>query len=114
VARKVETVLIDDLDGSKADGTIRFGLDGAEYEIDLNAAHADELRKSARQYIEAGRKASVTGRGSARGSARPASAGSGPDSSEVRAWAKGQGFEVRERGRMPAEVVVKFQAATDA
>ena len=114
MATKVETVLIDDLDGGKADATIGFSLDGAEYEIDLSAAHADELRAAARQYIEAGRKISTSARGSSRGSARRASAGGGPTSSEVRDWARGQGYEVKERGRMPAELVVKFQAATDA
>jgi hypothetical protein len=110
VAQKIETIFIDDLDGSTADTTIRFGLDGADYEIDLNAAHADELRKAAERYIEAGRKVSGSVRRAARGSARR----SGPISSEVREWAKDQGYEVKERGRMPAELVVKFQAATEA
>lgn len=40
MAQKIQTVFIDDLDGSDAEGTVRFGLDGAEYEIDLNAEHA--------------------------------------------------------------------------
>jgi len=113
VAKKVETVFIDDVDGSKADTTICFALDGAEYEIDLSAAHADELRSAMKQYTEAGRKASTSARESARASARRAAASSGPSSAEVRDWAKGQGFEVKERGRIPAELVVKFQAATD-
>ena len=37
MAQKVQTLYVDDLDGSEAEGTIRFGLDGTEYEIDLNA-----------------------------------------------------------------------------
>jgi len=114
VAKKVETVFIDDLDGSNADTTIRFALDGAEYEIDLNAAHADELRKTTKQYTEAGRKISTSARRSTRGSTRLTPASGGPSSSEVRDWAKDQGYEVKERGRIPAELVVKFQAATDA
>jgi hypothetical protein len=44
VAQKIQTLFIDDLDGSAAEGTVRFGLDGTEYEIDLNAGHAKELR----------------------------------------------------------------------
>jgi hypothetical protein len=44
VARKIQTLLIDDLDGSTAEGSVRFGLDGTEYEVDLNAGHARELR----------------------------------------------------------------------
>ena len=59
MARKVQTFLIDDLDGSEADGTIRFGLDGVDYEIDLNAAHAGELRDILASYAAAGRK--ITG-----------------------------------------------------
>jgi hypothetical protein len=114
VAQKVLTVFVDDLDGSTADTTIRFALDGAEYEIDLNAAHADELRTAAKQYIDAGRKISSSARRPARGSARRAAASGGPSSSEVRDWAKDQGYDVKERGRIPAELVVKFQAATDA
>jgi len=113
VAKKVETVLLDDLDGSKADTTIRFDLDGVEYEIDLSATHADDLRKVAEPYVEAGRKISASSRRSTRSNTRRASASGGPTSSEVRNWAKGQGFEVKERGRMPAELVIKFQAATE-
>jgi len=114
VAQKVETVFTDDLDGSNADTTIRFALDGVEYEIDLNAAHASELRTAAKQYIEGARKISASARRPARGSARRAPASGGPNSSEVRDWAKDQGYEVKERGRIPAELVIKFQAATDA
>jgi len=114
VAQKIETVFIDDLDGSEASTTIRFGLDGAEFEIDLNAAHADELRQTAERYMQAGRKVGSGARRTVRGGARRGAASSGPSSSEVRDWAKGHGYDVKERGRIPAELVVKFQAATDA
>ena len=40
VAQTIQAVLTDDLDGSSAAGTVRFGLDGTEYEIDLTAEHA--------------------------------------------------------------------------
>ena len=113
MARKIETVLSDDLDGSTADTTIRFGLDGTDYEIDLNTTHADQLRKTADRYIQAGRRVSSSARRTTRGSARRSGASSGPSSSEVRDWAKSQGLDVKERGRIPAELVVKFQAATD-
>jgi hypothetical protein len=113
VAQKVETVFIDDLDGSTADTTIRFGLDGAEYEIDLSTAHADELRKATAQFIGAGRKVSSSARRTTRSSTRRSPASSEPSSSEVRDWAKSRGYDVKERGRIPAGLVVKFQAATD-
>jgi hypothetical protein len=46
MAQKVQTLFIDDLDGTEADGTVRFGLDGTEYEIDLNAEHTQQLREA--------------------------------------------------------------------
>jgi hypothetical protein len=109
VAQKVQVQLIDDLDGSEADGTVRFGLDGTEYEIDLSAGHAQELRGALARYAGAARRAGGGGRRPARAGRRaPASA---LDPTEVREWAKAQGIEVKDRGRVPAELVVKFEAA---
>ena len=56
MAQKIQTLFIDDLDGSEAAGTVRFGLDGTEYEIDLSTAHSDELRKALEQYVRHGRR----------------------------------------------------------
>ena len=111
VAQKIQTLFIDDLDGSEAEGTIRFGLDGTEYEIDLNAEHAQALRDVLARYVHAARKPRGGARRPARGG-RQASAG-GVDSTEVREWAKAQGIAVKDRGRVPAELVVKFKAATE-
>ena len=111
MAQKIQTLLIDDLDGSEAEGTIRFGLDGTEYEIDLNAEHAQALRDVLARYVHAARRARGGARRPARGG-RQASAG-GVDSTEVREWAKAQGIAVKDRGRVPAELVVKFKAATE-
>lgn len=111
MAQKIQTLFIDDIDGSEAEGTVRFGLDGAEYEIDLNAKHADALRKALAQYVEAARRGSGSGaRRPVRGGRRPSA--SGLNSTEVRDWAKSQGMEVKDRGRVPAELIVKFKAAT--
>lgn len=66
MAQKVQTLFIDDLDGSEADGTVRIGLDGTDYEIDLNAEHTRQLRDALARYISAARRA----RGSIR--SRPA------------------------------------------
>ena len=111
MAQKIQTLFIDDLDGSEAEGTIRFGLDGTEYEIDLNAEHAQALRDALARYVRAARRAGGGARRPARGGRR-ASAG-GVDSTEVREWAKAQGIDVKDRGRVPAELVVKFKAATE-
>ena len=110
MAQKVQTLFIDDIDGSTAEETIRFGLDGTDYEIDLNAEHAQKLRDALAAYVRAGRRVSRTSRRPTRGG-RKGSA-SGLNTTEVREWAKTQGIEVKDRGRVPAELVVKFQAAT--
>jgi len=110
VAQKIHTLFIDDLDGSEAEDTIRFALDGTEYEIDLNAEHAQALRDALGRYVQAARRAGGGARRPARSGHR-ASAG-GVDSTEVREWAKAQGIDVKDRGRVPAELVVKFKAAT--
>ena len=113
MAQKVQTLLIDDLDGGEADGTVRFGLDGAEYEIDLSAGHAEALRTALAPYVSAARRAPGTAaRRPGRGGRRAASAGA-PDPTAVREWAKSQGIEVKDRGRVPAELVVKFKAAME-
>ena len=103
MAQKIQTLFIDDIDGSEAEGTVRFALDGAEYEIDLNAKHADALRKALAKYIDAARRSSGSARRSARGGRRASA--SGVNTTEVREWAKAQGIEVKDRGRVPAELV---------
>ena len=112
MAQKIQTLFVDDLDGSEAEGTVRFGLDGTEYEIDLNARHAKELRNALARYAAAGRRA-----GASTSTRRPARSGrkaqpNALNTTEVREWAKTQGIDVKDRGRVPAELVVKFKAAT--
>ncbi len=111
MAQKIQTVFVDDLDGSEAEGTVRFGLDGSEYEIDLNAGHAQALREALAPYVSAARRA---GGGATRRPARTArrAPATGLNTTEVREWAKAQGIDVKDRGRVPAELVVKFKAAT--
>jgi len=110
MAQKIQTFLIDDLDASDAEGTVLFGLDGTQYEIDLSAVHAKELRAALARYIDAGRKVSGTARRPGRnGRKTPAS---GISNTEVRTWAKAQGLEVKERGRVSADVLARCRAAT--
>ena len=109
MAQKIQTLFIDDIDGDEAEGTVRFGLDGADYEIDLNAKNAAALRKALAKYIDSARRAPGASRRPGRGGRR---AGEGAaDSTAVRVWAKSQGIEVKDRGRVPAEIVEKFKAA---
>jgi hypothetical protein len=109
MAQKLQTFFIDDLDGSEAEGTVLFGLDGTQYEIDLSTDHAKELRTALARYIDAGRK--VTGSTRRAGQNGRKSPTNGVSNTEVRAWAKAHGLEVKERGRIPADVIAQYQAA---
>ncbi|MFF1776970.1 Lsr2 family protein [Streptomyces virginiae] len=109
MAQKVEVTLIDDLDGSEATQTVVFALDGKTYEIDLSDGNAEKLRGDLAPFLGAARKTSG-GRASARrmGSGRPAD-----DTAAIRAWAKEKGYDVNDRGRVPAKIREAF-AATQA
>jgi len=104
MAKRVKTILVDDIDGSGADETVIFGIDGVTYEIDLNGEHAAQLRDGFTWWIGHGRR--VAGRKSAR-----AAKASGTPLSEIRAWATANGFQVSDRGRISAEVRNAFAAA---
>jgi hypothetical protein len=109
VAQKVQTLFVDDIDGSAADGTVRFGLDGTDYEIDLNSENAQALRDALARYVTAARRVGGGTRRQVR-SGRKAPA-NGVNTTEIREWAKAQGIEVKDRGRVPAELVARFKAA---
>ena len=70
MAQKVQTLFIDDIDGGAAEGTVRFGLDGADYEIDLSGEHNDELYKALEHYIARARKVGGHARRPSRGGGR--------------------------------------------
>jgi hypothetical protein len=106
MAQKVHIVLEDDLDGSVASETVSFGLDGSSYEIDLNADNAAKLREALAVYVGHGRR---VGGGGRRG--RRAVATGGPSPREVREWARANGHDVPDRGRIPADVRTAYDAA---
>lgn len=107
MAQKIQTLFIDDIDGGDAEGTVRFGLDGAEYEIDLNGEHSEELRATLGKYIEHARKVGSTRRSAGRGAGRRPSA---QDTAAVRAWAREKGYDIKGRGRVPAGLVAEYRA----
>ena len=111
MAQKVQTLLIDDLDGGEADGTVRFGIDGTDYEIDLSARHAEALRKALTPYLGAARRAPGSAAQRLGRTGRRAASAAAPDPTAVREWAKSQGIDVKDRGRVPGELVTKFKAA---
>jgi nucleoid-associated protein Lsr2 len=109
MAQKIQTLFIDDIDGGEAEGTVRFAIDGTDYEIDLSAQHGEELRGVFKNYIAHARKISGTAR---RGTGRSARKPSLIDPVAARAWARENGYDIKERGRVPAEVVTKYREAT--
>ena len=112
MAQRVNVVLVDDLDGSDAVETVSFALDGVDYEIDLNEKHASELRNALSLYVGHGRRTGGRRRTSSGGSKRSAGSSSGgPSAAEIRAWARENGHDVPERGRVSAEVREAYAAA---
>jgi len=107
MAQKVNVLLVDDIDGSEADETIQFSLDGARYEIDLNREHARELRGQLAPYVKAARKA--TGPAGQPARAR-GTAAIDRRNKEIRDWARERGLDVNDRGRIPAGIVARYEA----
>lgn len=108
MAQKVQVLLLDDLSGGEADETVTFALDGKTYEIDLNSENAKKLRSALEPYVKAGRRA---GGGRGRGRGRSASSSSSQDTAKIRAWAKENGYEVNDRGRVPANIREAYEKA---
>ena len=104
MAQKVQILLTDDLDGSKAQTTVRFGLDGNDYEIDLSQQNESALREALASYIGAARKVSRSGKPFRK-------VATGPDPKAVRAWAESNNIDCPPRGRIPRAVIEKFEAA---
>ena len=106
MAQKVNIILVDDLDAGSADETVRFGLDGTQYEIDLSKDNAKNLRAALKPYLDAGRKVGGrTGRPRAAGSARS------NEAAQIREWARNNGYTVSERGRVNSEIIEAYRAA---
>lgn len=106
MAQKVNIILVDDLDESEADETVTFGLDGVTYEIDLNDKHATSLRQSLTKYVDHARRV----KGSSRRKAASNGAGGTPPK-EIRQWARDEGIDIPDRGRVPQEVKDRYSAA---
>jgi len=108
MAQKIIVALEDDFDGGPADETVRFGLGGTEYEIDLSTKNADAFRRKLAPFVEHARK---VGRRPRRRPGRIVS--SRERSADIRAWAKDQGITVSDRGRISASVAGQYEAATE-
>jgi hypothetical protein len=110
VAQQTVVQLIDDLSGGEADETVSFALDGVEYTIDLSQDNANKLRNALADYVAAARKAG--GRKQRRaGTKATVKAGNKAQAQAIRDWARSQGRQISDRGRIPQELVVQFQEA---
>lgn len=107
MAQRITVALEDDLDGGPADETVRFGIGGSDYEIELNTKNASTFREQVAPFIGHARSA---GRPQPRRAVRTAL--NRQRSAEIRTWAKEQGIAISERGRLPASVVERYEAAT--
>jgi hypothetical protein len=111
MAQVTKVRLVDDIDGSEADESVEFTLDGMSLEIDLSKDNAAKLRDILAPYVAAGR----------RGDRRPARrqqrvervpavpAAPRESTGPIREWAAANGFTVSDRGRISAEVTEAYQ-----
>ena len=116
MAQRVNVILVDDIDGSEAAETLTFGLDGVQYEIDLSTDNADKFRDLLAPYVgharrSGGRRRSSGGSSRSNGAAASSSARSGVSAADIRAWARENGWDVPDRGRVSAEVREAYDAA---
>ncbi|MEU4566391.1 MULTISPECIES: Lsr2 family protein [Micromonospora] len=112
MAKQIIHKLVDDLDGGDADETVKFALDGVQYEIDLSNKNAEKLRELFAPYVAAGSKVGrggvVVGGRAARG--RGGATADRAQNKAIRDWAKREGREISDRGRIPQEIVDEFHA----
>ncbi len=113
MAQKV--MLIDDLDGSQGAETIRYTVDGQEYEIDLSEKNAKRFRDALKEFIDVSREVEqppALTLAPARTTRRQSSGGSGrADIPQIRAWAESQGMDVSARGRVKKEIIDAYDQA---
>ena len=112
MARKVEVQLIDDLDGGKAEETIKFSLDGANYEIDLSKKNAAKLRSVLERYVNAGQKLgrAQSHRVATRGRGTSPAKSDREQNQAIREWAQRKGLDVSPRGRISRALIEQYEA----
>ena len=110
MAQKQSVTYVSDLSGAEITDndqpTLTFGWDGSEYSIDLTAKEADKFFKAVEPYLSAATKVS-----GGRKRAGKKQQQSGPTAAELREWGKQNGYDIPDRGRIPAAVREAFEAA---
>ncbi|MBA3411907.1 MAG: Lsr2 family protein [Geodermatophilaceae bacterium] len=111
MARKVQVILTDDLDGNGADETVTFALDGTSYEIDLSAKNSKALRDAFAPYVGHARRVTKGRRSGASANGRSSATTDRAQTQAIRDWARRSGHQVSDRGRIPSAVLEAFNAA---
>ncbi|HTX85228.1 MAG TPA: Lsr2 family protein [Streptosporangiaceae bacterium] len=106
--QRLEVELEDDLTGGPADETVQFSLEGTTYELDLSTQHAADLRRRLAPFVDRARR--VHRRGSR---TQVRTAASRERSRQIRAWAEQQGLDVAAHGRLPTDVIERYEQAQD-
>ncbi|TDV56145.1 histone-like nucleoid-structuring protein Lsr2 [Actinophytocola oryzae] len=113
MAQQTIVQLVDDLDGSQTTdiSTVTFGLDGVTYEIDLSEANASNLRESVQDFVTHARRTGGRLRTGAGVKPVGATTASHEQAQAIREWARRNGHEVSNRGRIPASLIEAFETA---
>lgn len=114
MARKVETYLIDDTDGSEAAETFVFSYDGKAWEIDLSAENAASIRADLDKWQQNARRASAAGQSAASAPKKRSARRSPEQANAVRTWARDNGYEISDRGRLPKQVEDAYNQAHES
>ncbi|SDC06794.1 Lsr2 protein [Raineyella antarctica] len=111
MARRTMLILEDDLDATPAQHQVTFSFEGVSYEIDLNEEHYSELQEAMAPWVSHARRVSGRRTTAKRSSSAPTGGGSGTSATAIREWARTQGIEVSDRGRVPANVRASYEEA---
>lgn len=112
MAKQTTVTLIDDIDGSEAEGSVEFAIDGRTYEIDLSAANSARLRDALAPFVSAARRTGARRSASASAPAAPSRQSTDRELNQaIREWAQQEGMKISERGRIPSSVLEAYHAS---
>jgi hypothetical protein len=113
MAKRTIHMLVDDLDGGEAEETVKFAIDGTQYEIDLSKKNVEKMRDALAPYLAAGTKVGRAGSIPARVGLPRGRGGAAVDRDQnraIREWAQAKGIAVSDRGRIKQEIVDRYHA----
>jgi hypothetical protein len=114
MAQKLIREFIDDIDGSEAERTFTFGVDGTNYEIDLSSENIKEFHEAIAEFVDKARRAKASGSGRQARKTSVSTSGGGRSREQtqaVREWARRQGHTINDRGRIPVSIQQAFDQA---